>query len=80
MEHEESTRLKAWKDKIAVLFLVQEEIQRRDKLGILQYYYPELAAAEEQLATVERHLGHPVDQQYGFPAVREWLEVFLPIR
>lgn len=64
MEHEETANLKAWKDKIAVLFLVQEEIQRLDKLGILQYYYPELAATEEQLAIVEMQLGHPIDQEY----------------
>jgi hypothetical protein len=64
MKHEKTDILKAWKDNIAVMFLVQEEIQRLDKLGIFQYYYPELAATEKQLASVEMHLGHPIDQKY----------------
>lgn len=64
MEHEKAVNLKAWKDKIAVLFLVQEEIQRLDKSGIWQSYYPELAATEEQLAAVKEHLGHPIDKSY----------------
>ncbi len=54
----------SWKDKIAVMFLVQNEIQRLDKSGIWKYYYPELAATEEQLAAVEAHLGHKLDKDY----------------
>jgi len=54
----------SWKDKIAVMYLVQNEIQRLDKLGIWQYYYPEIAATEKQLATVETHLGHSIDRDY----------------
>lgn len=64
MKHEEADRLKGWKDKIAVMFLVQEEIQRLDKIGLWQYYYPELAATEEQLTAVEARLGHSIDKGY----------------
>ena len=64
MKHKETTSIKAWKDNIAVAFLVQEEIQRLDKLGIWQYYYPDLAATKEQLAAVEAHLGHGLDKDY----------------
>lgn len=64
MKHKESDRLKGWKDKIAVMFLVQEEIQRLDKIGLWQYYYPELAATEEQLTAVEAQLGHSIDKGY----------------
>ena len=53
-----------WKDKIAVMFLVQEERQRVDKKGIWSYYYPELAATEEQLIATEAHLGHCIDKGY----------------
>ena len=64
MKQEDSDRLKNWKDRIAVMFLVQEEIQRHDKLGVFQYYYPELAATEEQVNAVEKHLGHCLDKDY----------------
>jgi len=57
-------RLKDWKDRIAVMFLVQEEIQRYDTRGLFQYYYPELAATEEQLNEVEAYLGHALDPDY----------------
>lgn len=56
--------LKEWQDRIAVRFLVKEEIQRLDKLGMWQYYYPELAATEKQLAAAEAHLGHRIDKSY----------------
>jgi hypothetical protein len=64
MKHKKPDRLKDWKDQIAVLFLVQNEIQRHDELGVWQYYYPELAATEEQLVTTERYLGHSIDKDY----------------
>jgi hypothetical protein len=64
MKHKEPDKLKDWKDRIAVMFLVQNEVQRLDKLGIWQYYYPELAATEEQLAVTEAYLGHSIDKNY----------------
>lgn len=64
MGREETLRLKAWQDEIAVLHSVRNEIQRLDKSGIWQYYPPELAATEEQVASAELHLGHPLDQGY----------------
>ena len=64
MKQEETTNLKKWQDRIAILYLVQEEIQHLDKLGIWQYYYPELAATIEQLKAVEAHLGHSIDKNY----------------
>lgn len=41
MKHKEDDRLKPWKEKIAIMFLVQEEVQRQDKNRIYQYFYPE---------------------------------------
>jgi hypothetical protein len=64
MWHKKVDRLKGWKDNIAILFLVQEEVRRWDKLGLWQYYYPELAATEGQLAAAEEHLGHSIDKNY----------------
>ena len=64
MKHKIPENLKFWQDHIAVLFLVQEEMRRLDKLGVWQYYYPELAATEEQLVVVEAYLGHPIDKSY----------------
>ena len=64
MENEEPDRLKDWKDRIAVTFLVKEEMQRQDKLGLWEYYYPELAATNEQLAAAEVYLGHSIDGSY----------------
>jgi len=64
MNRKKPDTLKEWKDRIAVLLLVQNEIQRLDTQGLWQYYYPELAATEEQLAAVEAKLGHKLDKEY----------------
>ncbi|MDR3053623.1 MAG: SMI1/KNR4 family protein [Coriobacteriales bacterium] len=64
MSSEATSDLKPWQDNIAVHFIVQEEMQKHDKLPLWQYCYPELAATEEQIAEVERHLGYPLDQGY----------------
>lgn len=64
MKYENSDSLKVWKDRIAVMFLVQEEIQWLDKSGIWEYYYPELAATTKQLDSVEAYLGHCLDKEY----------------
>lgn len=58
-----SDELKVWKDRIAILFLVQQEMRRKDDRGLWQYAYPELAATDEQLAAVEAHLGHSIEEQ-----------------
>ena len=64
MKYKKVDRLRSWKEKIGIMFLVQEEVQRQDKECINQYYYPELAAKEEQLTAVEAYLGHPIDKYY----------------
>lgn len=64
MKYEEADKLKIWKDRIAVMFLVQEEMQRLDRVGIRQYYYPELAATKEQINNVEKYLGYCIDKDY----------------
>lgn len=64
MSSEVTPNLKSWKDKIAVHYLVQNEIQKHDNSAIWQYFYPELAATEEQITEVERHLGYSLDQEY----------------
>ena len=84
MTHKEDDRLRAWKEKIAIMFLVQEEVQRQDKNRIYQYYYPELAAREEQLSIVEAYLGHPIDKYYrdfllcanGWRRFRQHIDLF----
>ena len=53
-----------WRDNIAVLVLVQNEIQRLDTLGIWEYYYPEIAATEQQISSAEEALGHSLDSDY----------------
>lgn len=55
---------KEWKDKIAVMVLVKQEIWRLDKAGLWPYHLPEVAATEEQLMTAEAHLGHGIDKGY----------------
>jgi hypothetical protein len=64
MINEKSDKLKIWQDRIAIMFLIQEEIQKLDKVGLWQYYYPELAATEQQLIVAESHLGHTIDDYY----------------
>jgi hypothetical protein len=64
MEQENSDRLKPWKDQIAVMYLVREELRRVDKNGLWEYHYPELRASEEQLVAAEAYLGHSIDKQY----------------
>jgi hypothetical protein len=64
MNDEKADRLKYWKDQITVMHLVQNEVQRYDELGLYEYYYPELAATEEQLVTVEAYIGHSIDNDY----------------
>ena len=54
----------AWKDKIAVMILVKQELQRLDSSGIWSHYLPEIAATEEQLMAAEVHLGHSIDKEY----------------
>lgn len=64
MSHKNDDRLKIWKDRIAVMYLVKEKIQSLDRSGIWQYYYPEVAATKEELANAETHLGYELDKYY----------------
>jgi len=64
MSQEIPAHLKVWQDRIAVMFLVREEMRRLDTLGLNEYFYPELAATEEQLVAVETHLGEPLNSGY----------------
>ena len=64
MKDEKESNLKDWKDKISVMVLVKQEIQRLDKMGIWPHYLPEIAAIEEQLASAEKYLGHSIDKDY----------------
>lgn len=57
-------RLKPWKDRIAIHFIVQNEVSRYDSLRLWDYYYPELAATEKQIMEVETQLGHSLDNNY----------------
>lgn len=64
MKLKKTDRLRPWKEKIGIMFLVQEEVQRQDKAHINLYYYPELAAKEKQVVAAEAFLGHPIDKNY----------------
>jgi hypothetical protein len=59
----------SWEDRIAVTFIVKQELRRVDLQGLWPFYYPEVAATEEQLAAAEGCLGHAIDEGYrGFLA------------
>ena len=57
-------KLTSWKDKIAIHYSVQEELQRHDRMLLWEYHNPELPATEEQIAAAEAHLGHKIDKYY----------------
>jgi hypothetical protein len=58
-----------WEDRIAVTFIVKQELRRVDLQELWPFYYPEVAATEEQLAAAEGCLGHAIDEGYrGFLA------------
>ncbi|SEI94068.1 SMI1 / KNR4 family (SUKH-1) [Bhargavaea ginsengi] len=53
-----------WKDQIAVMHLVKQELMKRDKDRLWPHHLPEVGATEEQMQEAEKALGFPLDPQY----------------
>lgn len=64
MGQDVTSSLKAWRDRIAVMCIVREEIQRSDTAGLWQYHYPEAPATEAQVEAAEARLGYKLDPSY----------------
>ncbi len=48
-----------WKDRIAALILVKQELMRQDDVGgIWSHHFPEVRATEESLQDLEEELGY----------------------
>lgn len=53
-----------WKSQIAVMIIVKQEILKNDKDELWDHHLPELAAKEEEISSVEKHLGYKLDRSY----------------
>jgi hypothetical protein len=54
-----------WKDRIAALILVKQELMRQDDVGgIWSHHFPEVRATEESLQDLEEELGYKLDFTY----------------
>jgi hypothetical protein len=75
-----------WKKRIVELLYIKQTIADLDSRGLWQYRLPGLAAREEKLEAVERHLGEPLDPRYreflryagGWPAFYQTVDLFGP--
>ncbi|MGM9922215.1 MAG: SMI1/KNR4 family protein [Bhargavaea sp.] len=56
--------MSSWKDHIAVMHLVKQELVKRDKDKLWPHHLPEVGATEEQLQAAEMALGFSLDSQY----------------
>jgi SMI1-KNR4 cell-wall len=53
-----------WKDRIAALILVKQELMRQDVERIWPYHFPEVGATEKSLQDLEEELGYKLDFTY----------------
>ena len=53
-----------WKREIAILIYIKQEIDNLGESKFLSYSLPKIAATEEQLEAVERHMNHSLDPKY----------------
>jgi cell wall assembly regulator SMI1 len=56
--------MSSWKDHIAIMHLVKQELLKRDKARLWPHHLPEVGATEEQLQAAEKALGFSLDPQY----------------
>ncbi len=56
--------MSSWKDHIAIMHLVKQELIKRDRDQLWPHHLPEVGATEEQLQAAEKALGFPLDPQY----------------
>ncbi|MFA0814644.1 MAG: SMI1/KNR4 family protein [Anaerofustis sp.] len=56
--------IQQWKNNIVTMIYVKEELHKYDINGLWQYHFPEVAATEEQIESVERKLGYKLDANY----------------
>ena len=53
-----------WKDKIATMILVKQELMKQDVEQIWPHHFPEIGVNEEYLCAVEQELGYKLDLIY----------------
>ncbi|QWH38022.1 SMI1/KNR4 family protein [Bacillus mycoides] len=53
-----------WKDKIATLVLVKQELMKQDVEQIWPHHFPEIGASEEYVYALEQELGYKLDLIY----------------
>ncbi|MGM0805615.1 MAG: SMI1/KNR4 family protein [Bacillota bacterium] len=53
-----------WKDMIATLILVKQELMKQDVEKIWPHHFPEVGATEESLLDLEEELGYKLDLTY----------------
>ncbi|MCW1929660.1 SMI1/KNR4 family protein [Bhargavaea beijingensis] len=56
--------MSSWKDKIATMCLVKQELMKRDKTQLWPHHLPEVGAEEDQLKEAETALGYSLDPLY----------------
>ncbi len=59
-----------WRDRVASMIYVKQELMKLDVDGIWPHHLPELAGSEETLRKTEAYLGYEIDQDY-----REFLKM-----
>ena len=73
-----------WKQRIAVMALVQRKLAELDTAGLWEHHLPRVAAPPERLDEVEAHLGEPLDSSYreflrhadGWPSFYQTVDLF----
>lgn len=58
-----------WKDKIATMILVKQELMKQDVEKIWPNHFPEVGANEKSIRIIEQELGYKLDLMY-----REFLQ------
>lgn len=53
-----------WKDKIATMILVKQELMKQDVEKIWPHHFPEVGANEKSICTIEQELGYKLDSMY----------------
>ena len=53
-----------WKDNIATLMIVKQELMKQDVKHLWPHHFPEVGASEEKIRILEKELGYTLDQKY----------------
>ncbi|NPC93238.1 SMI1/KNR4 family protein [Bacillus sp. WMMC1349] len=56
--------MRNWKENIATMVLVKQELMKHDVKNIWPHHFPEVGASEEQIRVIEDQLGHNLDSMF----------------